>query len=298
MTANIKRMPVNLDVRRSKRLLEKATQAKDDLVEPAPLPKVSLQSEKEGIGDDWPALLLLLLLYTIQGIPMGLSASVPFLLQGRDDLSYADQALFSFCTWPFSLKLIWAPIVDSLYFERFGRRKTWVIPVQFLAAGSMLYAATAVEQLLGETGEPADIKSLTLLFFCIYFLMATQDIAVDGWAITMLSDRNVELASTANTVGQQFGYFVAFIGFLGLNEPSICDTYFRRPLGFAETDEPLVTLSGFLYFFGTLTLATTILVAFLVSEKPTREAEIEGISNVYSTILATLKESRIHTLIL
>lgn len=27
---------------------------------------------------------------------------------------------------------------------------------------------------------------LTLMFFCLNFLAATQDIAVDGWALTML----------------------------------------------------------------------------------------------------------------
>ena len=46
--------------------------------------------------------------------------------------------------------------------------------------------------------------------------MATQDIAVDGWALTMLSKRNVGLASTCNTVGQTIGYFSAYTGFLSL----------------------------------------------------------------------------------
>lgn len=41
---------------------------------------------------------------------------------------------------------------------------------------------------------------------------ATQDIAVDGWALTLLSRRNVGLASTANAVGQTVGYFAAFSG--------------------------------------------------------------------------------------
>ena len=47
----------------------------------------------------------------------GLSASIPFILQERVH-NYSQQALFSFVTWPFSLKLLWAPIVDGLFFRK------------------------------------------------------------------------------------------------------------------------------------------------------------------------------------
>ena len=43
-------------------------------------------------------------------------------------------------------------------------------------------------------------------FFALYFLMATQDIAVDGWALTMLSRKKVGYAGTCNSVGQTLGY--------------------------------------------------------------------------------------------
>lgn len=68
---------------------------------------------------------LLLFLYLLQGIPLGLISAIPLLLQNRH-VSYKEQAEFSLVYWPFSLKLLWAPIVDSLYYSRMGRRKTWV----------------------------------------------------------------------------------------------------------------------------------------------------------------------------
>lgn len=68
---------------------------------------------------------LLFFLYLLQGIPLGLIASIPLMLQNRH-VSYKEQAEFSLVFWPFSLKLLWAPIVDSLYSSRMGRRKTWV----------------------------------------------------------------------------------------------------------------------------------------------------------------------------
>lgn len=76
---------------------------------------------ERGIRGELGSVLLLLFLYVLQGIPLGLAGSVPLILQSKK-VSYTDQAFFSFVFWPFSLKLLWAPLVDSLYFSRFGRR--------------------------------------------------------------------------------------------------------------------------------------------------------------------------------
>ena len=40
---------------------------------------------------------------------------------------YDDQANFGIAQWPFSLKLLWAPIVDSFFSRRIGRRKSWFL---------------------------------------------------------------------------------------------------------------------------------------------------------------------------
>lgn len=50
------------------------------------------------------------------------------MLQTR--LSYAQIGTFSLAAYPYSLKLLWSPIVDSVYSSRWGRRKTWIIPIQ------------------------------------------------------------------------------------------------------------------------------------------------------------------------
>ena len=74
---------------------------------------------------------LLVFLYVLQGIPLGLAGAMPLLLQTRK-VTYKDHAMFSLVFWPFSMKLLWAPIVDTAYFSRFGRRKSWLVPVQYL----------------------------------------------------------------------------------------------------------------------------------------------------------------------
>lgn len=137
---------------------------------------------------DYGSVSLLLFLYTLQGVPLGLTASIPLILQNRH-VSYAQQAVFSFAYWPFSLKLLWAPIVDSVYLNRIGRRKSWLVPTQYLIGIFMLVLSTYVTKILGDDDDSAkpDVYFLTSIFFAFNFLAATQDIAVDGWALTMLS---------------------------------------------------------------------------------------------------------------
>nr|SVE74125.1 EOG090X04K8 [Daphnia barbata] len=214
---------------------------------------------------------LLFFLYLLQGIPLGLTASIPLMLQNRH-VSYKEQAEFSLVFWPFSLKLLWAPIVDSLYSSKMGRRKTWLVPVQYLIGIAMLLLSTRVDQYLNAEGSP-NIQVLTAAFFSLNFLAATQDIAVDGWALTMLHRKNVGYASTCNSVGQTAGYFLGYVVFVAFESADFCNKYLRNQ------PEPngLLTLSGFLYFWGIIFFVTTTLVWFLKSEKTlAQENEING----------------------
>lgn len=76
-----------------------------------------LNDTRELLDSDWkkdlPSIVLLLVLYTLQGIPMGLSGSIPFLLV--DKVSYSEQAVFSLVSLPFSMKLLWAPLVRMVF---------------------------------------------------------------------------------------------------------------------------------------------------------------------------------------
>ena len=92
--------------------------------------KTAAAAAKVGL-EDRMSMGILLVLYTLQGIPMGLCGSIPLIMKERG-VSYEGLSLFSLVSVPFSLKLFWAPLVDSLYFKDIGRRKTWLIPVQIL----------------------------------------------------------------------------------------------------------------------------------------------------------------------
>jgi PAT family acetyl-CoA transporter-like MFS transporter 1 len=184
-------------------------------------------------------------------------------------VSYAQQAIFSLVSWPFSVKLIWAPIVDSVYWSRFGRRKTWLVPTQYLIGLFMIVLSYSINYLLDSDGVGPNIYVLTAVFLMLNFLAATQDIAVDGWALTMLSRNNVGYASTCNSVGQTAGYFLGNVVFLALESADFCNTYLRSE---PQTDG-LVTLSGFFYFWGIVFLVTTTLIMIFKHEVTNRLPE-------------------------
>ncbi|KAF4525583.1 hypothetical protein B566_EDAN010442 [Ephemera danica] len=231
---------------------------------------MEMQKQQDSHRSDSWNIALLFFLYLLQGIPLGLTAAIPMILQNRG-ASYKQQAEFSFVYWPFSLKLLWAPVVDSCFSSWFGRRKTWLIPTQYLIGLFMLILSGNVNDLLGggtdtDSGHPVhpNVGFLTFVFFCLNFLAATQDIAVDGWALTMLQRKNVGHASTCNSVGQTAGYFFGYVLFMALESADFCNNYLRS----VPSPEGFITLSGFLWFWGLVFLVTTTLVALLKAEGP------------------------------
>ncbi|XP_072317293.1 acetyl-coenzyme A transporter 1 [Eucyclogobius newberryi] len=238
---------------------------------------------------------LLLFLYVMQGIPLGLAGSIPLILQGKH-ASYKDQAFFSFVFWPFSLKLFWAPLVDALYFTKFGRRKSWLVPTQYLIGMFMIWLSFTVNELLQREGGP-DIVTLTAVFFMLSFLAATQDIAVDGWALTMLSRENVGYASTCNSVGQTAGYFLGNVLFLALESADFCNKYLRT----VSKDTGIVTLSDFLFFWGVIFMVSTTLVAIIkrenghVKEKKRVKEETQGVMETYKLLFTIIKMPTVFT---
>jgi MFS transporter, PAT family, solute carrier family 33 (acetyl-CoA transportor), member 1 len=164
-----------------------------------------------------------------------------------------------------------------------GRRKSWLVPTQYLIGIFMLILSGRVDEWLG--GEMPNVALITLVFFSLNFLAATQDIAVDGWALTMLKRCNVGHASTCNSVGQTAGYFLGYIVFMALESKEFCNRYiFSEP-----SNEGLVNLSGFLWFWGIVFLVTTTLVAFLKREnEETKEQQEDqpefGVVESYSLL--------------
>lgn len=117
-----------------------------------------LVESKKSLKKDFWNISFLMFLYFLQGVPTGLLWSIQFILSSRN-ASYSDQGTFSLSGWPFNFKLLWAPIVDACYFSRIGRRKSWLVPVQFLIGLLLIFSASYIHRVLGENNSAADIHS-------------------------------------------------------------------------------------------------------------------------------------------
>jgi PAT family acetyl-CoA transporter-like MFS transporter 1 len=236
--------------------------------------------------------LLLCLLYFLQGIPMGLaSGSVPFLL--KKHFSYGQIGIFSLAMYPYSLKLLWSPIVDAVWSRRFGRRKSWIVPIQAVSGISMIYLGGKIDEMMVVAGADggAGAWAFTGWWFLLVFLCATQDIAVDGWAISLLSIQNISYASTAQTVGLTAGQFLSYTVFLAFNAPDFANRWFRAK----PQDYGLISLGGYMEFAGWAYFIVTIGLAVLKREEKYRDRD--GIIEVYRSMWGILKLKNILTII-
>lgn len=115
----------------------------------------------------------------------------------------ASIGLLSYVSLAYSLKFVWAPVIDRidvpLLTPWLGRRRAWMLLSQLAVIGGILAMSL---------GDPA--ASLTWTVVCalvIAFASATQDIVVDGWRIDSAPPERQGLMLAS----YQFGYAVARI---------------------------------------------------------------------------------------
>ena len=121
----------------------------------------------------------------ITGLPYGITSAMPLIFSSRK-VSYANQGTYrlifdnktkysnafdyyleakrihlaclhlSFVFWPYSLKIIWAPIIDCFFYKKLGRRKSWLLPLLSLLGIFMIaiskYAQHTLDNLTGASG--------------------------------------------------------------------------------------------------------------------------------------------------
>ncbi|KAI8367620.1 acetyl-coenzyme A transporter 1-domain-containing protein [Radiomyces spectabilis] len=241
---------------------------------------------------DYGNFTLLVILYLLQGVPVGLSfGSIPFLLKSQ--LSYSQIAVFSLSSWPYSLKLLWSPIVDAIYTPSLGRRKSWIVPIQILTGFLFFWLGGNIDAMM--SAEHIPIYELTVSFLITIFFCATQDIAVDGWALTLLSKESLSYASTAQTIGLNTGYFLSFTVFLAFNSSEFSNKYLR----IVPQDTGVLSLGAYMKFWAFMYLVIT---AWLVIVKKEDEAHSEdddlGVKTVYTTIWKICKLPHLRSFIM
>ena len=142
---------------------------------------------------------------------LGFSSGLPFLLVGntfgywlRDEGTTL--AAIGFLSWvgiAYSLKFLWAPLIDRIrapLFGRLGARRGWMALAQIVVALALIA--------MGVVGTTHGLAVLGALALVVAFASATQDIVIDAWRIESAeSGEELGLLSSA----YQFGYRVALI---------------------------------------------------------------------------------------
>ena len=113
-----------------------------------------------------------------------------------------------------------------------------------------------------------------------------------GWALTLLSPQNLSYASTAQTVGLTGGHFLSHTVFLAFNSPDFANRWFRS----SPSPEGVMTLGGYLTFWGWAYLLVTLGLAVLKREDKTKERD--GILEVYKSMVGVLKLKNIQSIII
>jgi PAT family acetyl-CoA transporter-like MFS transporter 1 len=140
--------------------------------------------------------------------------------------------------------LLRAPLVDSVFFKRFGKRKSWIVPISFLIGVLMISLAHVTNKLVQTSQTQSEIFLLAIIFFMITFLVATQDVAIDGWSISLLSEQNVHWQSICTSVGQTLGYYVGNTLFVLLQSAKFCNNNLRPFFGLSSQPHGILNMRG------------------------------------------------------
>jgi MFS transporter, PAT family, beta-lactamase induction signal transducer AmpG len=148
---------------------------------------------------------------TVAMLLLGFSSGLPFYLVGntfgywlRDE--HTSLTAIGFLSWvgiAYSLKFLWAPLMDRVdlpLFKRLGHRRGWMMFSQ-IVVGLALCA-------MGATGTKVGLARLGACALIVAFASSTQDIVVDAWRIESADDGDEQglLASA-----YQFSYRLALL---------------------------------------------------------------------------------------
>lgn len=171
----------------------------------------SAQSIPDGRDISWREALLIYTRPQVIALAfLGFSAGLPFLLVFSTLTAWlteggVSRTAIGFFAWvgiTYSIKVLWAPIIDSIAFpaltKRFGQRRSWMLAGQLgIALGLILMAITGPDQLL----------LLSLCALLVAFSSATQDVSIDAYRIEA-AQKEYQGAMSATYV---FGYRLALL---------------------------------------------------------------------------------------
>jgi PAT family beta-lactamase induction signal transducer AmpG len=151
---------------------------------------------------------------------LGFSSGLPFPLVYATLSAWLEDAgierstisTFAWLGFAYSLKFVWAPLVDSLRLPVltgiFGRRRAWMLLAQVSIGGSLLVLAGM---------DPArDIQAFAIVALAVAFASATQDIVIDAYRIESADDDMQGVLAAAYQYGYRISLLISMAGALYL----------------------------------------------------------------------------------
>lgn len=135
-------------------------------------------------------------LYFAQGLPAGLLRQALPALMRSNQVPVEYIGLIKAFEFPWLLKVLWAPLVDSR-----GSRRRWILAMQGIVI-PLFFALSwfDFDQLFG-----AYVVPFFALLVAIFVCSATQDVATDGLVIRLLPERLRGLGNSIQEAGYKLG---------------------------------------------------------------------------------------------
>ena len=148
---------------------------------------------------------LLFSLYWAQGLPVGfMTHALPVILRSQG-VSLAHIGGFGLLMLPWSIKILWAPLVDRLGSAKIGHYRSWILPTQIF---SVLILVTLSFYPIESLSQTDSLFLFFVLLLCLNLTGATQDIATDALAVNLLKTDQQHWGNTFQVIGSRLGFIV------------------------------------------------------------------------------------------
>src|SRR5215469_13897735 len=154
--------------------------------------------------------LIVLFLGFSSGLPLALSGSTLLIWMRESGVDLGTIGLFALVGTPYTLKFLWAPLVDALhlpFFTRhFGRRRGWLLLSQLLLIAAIVLLATT-----DPARSPLFVAVAALL---VAATSSTQDIVVDAFRVESLPESEQAAGMASYVAAYRIGMLVSTAGAL------------------------------------------------------------------------------------
>ena len=127
------------------------------------------------------------------GLPLALIGTTLQAWMTTENVDLRVIGIFSLVGLPYTLKVLWAPIMDRFTPPWLGRRRGWIIITQLFLAATILALGLSSPSLM-----PWAVASLAL---AIAFCSASQDIVIDAYRADVLYEQELGAGAATTVVG-------------------------------------------------------------------------------------------------